>query len=90
MALTNYLTQSLIASTLFYGYGLGWYDAVGPFGLIVLMVAIYIAQLFFSWWWLNRYRFGPMEWIWRSLTDGKWQPLRQTTPLAPQPATSTD
>jgi len=73
MALTNYLTQSVLLSFMFYGLGLvgrlGSASAVGV-GLI-----LYAAQLLFSALWLRRYRFGPVEWLWRSLTYGRRQPM---------------
>jgi len=76
MALTNYLLQSLVCTTLFYGYGLGWYGRVGPLAGIVLAALIFAFQVPLSAWWLRRYRFGPAEWAWRSLTYGRPQPLR--------------
>jgi uncharacterized protein len=77
MALTHYLSQSLIGTTLFYGYGFGLYDQVGPTLMVVLVLAVFMAQLLFSRFWLGRYRFGPAEWIWRCLTYGQWQPIRR-------------
>lgn len=77
MALTNYLAQSLIGTTLFYGYGGGLYDQVGPTLTLGLVLVIFTLQLFLSQAWLKQYRFGPMEWLWRSLTYGVWQPLRR-------------
>ncbi|MCB8943642.1 MAG: M20/M25/M40 family metallo-hydrolase [Ardenticatenaceae bacterium] len=84
MALTNYLSQSLIATLIFYSYGLGFYGLTDPtFGLILTLI-IYIAQIHFSRWWLEQYQFGPVEWLWRSLTYGRLQPLQRgqtlTTP----------
>lgn len=76
MALTNYLLQSLIATTLFYGYGFGLYDRVLPVAMLLPVVAIFAAQTMFSRYWLAHYRFGPMEWLWRSLTYGQWQSWR--------------
>ena len=76
MALTNYLAQSLIATTLFYGYGFGLYDQVLPSLMLVLVLLIFAGQMVFSRFWLAQFRFGPMEWLWRSLTYGQWQPLR--------------
>lgn len=70
MTLTTYLTQSLICTTIFNGYGLGLYGKVGPATSLLLAATIYILQLFFSRWWLSRYPFGPMEWLWRTLTYG--------------------
>jgi uncharacterized protein len=77
MALTNYLLQTLICTTLFYGYGFGLYGQIGAFGGILLTLAIYALQLAFSVWWLRRFRFGPMEWLWRSLTYLRRQPMRR-------------
>lgn len=81
MALTNYLSQSLIATTLFYGYGFGLYDQVVPTLMLVLVLVIFAAQIAFSRFWLAQYRFGPMEWLWRSLTYGQWQSLSRAVRL---------
>jgi uncharacterized protein len=75
-ALSNYLLQSLICTTLFYGYGFGLYGKVGPALGIVITVAIYALQIPLSHWWLRHFRFGPAEWLWRTLTYGKIQPMR--------------
>jgi uncharacterized protein len=70
MALTNYLTQSLIGATVFYGYAMGYWGM--PRAQQVLFVlAIYAAQIVFSHWWLSRFHYGPMEWLWRGFTY--WQ-----------------
>jgi uncharacterized membrane protein YeiB len=75
MALTNYLMQSLICMTFFYGFGLGHWGM--PRGEQVLFVAVvYAAQIAFSHWWLARFRYGPMEWLWRGFTYGLVPPLR--------------
>lgn len=76
MALTNYLMQSLVFALLFYGYGLGLFGRLDPTTATLIGVAFYVGQLWFSKWWLNRYRFGPFEWLWRSLTYGRRQPMR--------------
>ena len=76
MALTNYLTQSLLAITLFYGVGFGLYRRVGSTPLVVLSIVTIAAQAVLSRWWLQRYRFGPAEWLWRSMTYGRLQPMR--------------
>ena len=76
MALTNYLLQSLVFSTVFYGYGLGLYGKVGPAANVALTALIYGLQIPLSVWWLQRFRFGPAEWLWRTLTYGKLQPMR--------------
>lgn len=76
MALSNYLFQSVICTTIFYGYGLRLFGKVGPAAGLGLTFAIYATQIALSIWWLRRFRFGPMEWVWRSLTYGKLQPMR--------------
>jgi uncharacterized protein len=71
MALTNYLLQSVIFTTIFYGYGLGLYGKVGPLLNVPLAIAVYSSQIPFSKWWLSRQRYGPMEWIWRRMMYGR-------------------
>lgn len=61
MAFTNYQTQSLIFSLLFFGYGLGLYGPMGAAATLALGVAIYVIQMLWSAWWLQRFRFGPLE-----------------------------
>ena len=68
MALTNYLLQSLIATTLFYGYGFGLFGQVGPALGLLTTIAIFTAQIPISVWWMGRFQFGPVEWLWRALT----------------------
>jgi uncharacterized protein len=76
MALSNYLTHSVVCTLIFYGYGLGLYGSFGPAITIILTFVIYRIQISSSKWWLARYRFGPFEWLWRSLTYGRFQSLR--------------
>lgn len=76
MALTNYLLMSLIFTTMFYGYGLGLYGKIGPALNVAVTLLIYTFQVVLSAWWLGRFRFGPLEWLWRTLTYGKLQPMR--------------
>ncbi len=76
MALSNYLVQSVVMTLLYNGYGLGLYNQVGPFIGTLLGLALFALQIPFSAWWLNRFRFGPMEWVWRCLTYWKLQPFR--------------
>jgi uncharacterized protein len=76
MALTNYLSQTVISLLVFYGFGLGLIGKVGPAATVGLTLAIFCVQVAFSHWWLARFRFGPAEWVWRSLTYGKAQPMR--------------
>jgi uncharacterized protein len=76
MALTNYVGQSVICVFLFYGLGLGWYGSVGPTAALGVTLAVFVTQAIASAWWLRRFRFGPAEWAWRSLTYGRRQPFR--------------
>lgn len=75
MALSNYLSQSLICSLLFFGHGLALAGTVPRTGLVVIAVMIWALQLAWSPWWLARFRLGPAEWLWRSLTAWSWQPF---------------
>jgi uncharacterized protein len=77
MALTNYLAQSMAFALLFYGYGLQWFGRLDPKTAAALGVAFYAGQLWFSRWWLKTFRFGPFEWLWRSLTYGRRPSMRQ-------------
>ena len=77
MALTNYLMHSVILTTVFYGYGLGLYGSVPRFQQMGFVVAVIALQLIYSSWWLARYRFGPFEWLWRSLTYWQRQPMKR-------------
>lgn len=78
MALTNYLLQSLVASTLFFGYGFGLWGQVGRAGQVGLVLAVFVLQVLASHWWLARYRFGPMEGLWRWLSYGARPQLRRS------------
>lgn len=77
MALTNYLMHSVILTTVFYGYGFGLYGTIPRFWQMGFVAGVILLQLYFSSWWLGRYRFGPVEWLWRSLTYWKPQPMRR-------------
>lgn len=79
MALTNYLLQTVICQTLLSGSMLGRFGPVHPPAGLLLTVAVFAFQTATSQWWLGRYRFGPMEWLWRSLTYGRSQPMRVPT-----------
>lgn len=82
MAFTNYLMQSLLCTTIFYGHGLGFYGRVTRVQQLGIVVAIWCIQLALSTLWLTYFRFGPVEWLWRSLTYRHPQPMRR----APQPS----
>ncbi len=75
MALTNYLLQSIICTLIFYGYGLGLQGQIGAAAGLVLTFLIFGLQIPFSHWWMARFRYGPFEWLWRSLTYMRLQPM---------------
>jgi uncharacterized protein len=76
MAFSNYIGQSLIAAYVFYGPGLGYFNQIDRIGQVSIVAAVWAVQLVVSTVWLGRYRFGPLEWLWRSLTYWRRQPLR--------------
>ena len=71
MALSNYLFQSIVCTTIFYSYGFGLYGKVGVALGLVLAIAIFTIQIFISKYWFKHFQFGPVEWLWKSLTYGK-------------------
>ena len=77
MALTNYLAQSIICNTIFLGFGFGMWGKMQRYEIYFVVLGIWVFQLIFSMAWLQRYSFGPAEWLWRSLTYRKRQPLRR-------------
>jgi uncharacterized membrane protein YeiB len=76
MALTNYIMHSLILTSIFYAYAGGMYGEISRAPQMLIVLAIFIIQIPLSSWWLKHYRFGPLEWLWRSLTYKKWQNFR--------------
>jgi uncharacterized protein len=78
MALSNYLMQTVICNLLFLGFGFGLAGQLQRVEIYLVVVGVWVFQYVFSVWWLSRFRFGPMEWLWRSLTYGNRQPLRLT------------
>lgn len=77
MALTNYLMQSLVWIFVFYGYGLGLWQQIGHAWFPLLVVGFFGLQVLFSHWWLKHFHFGPAEWLWRTITYLKLQPMRR-------------
>jgi uncharacterized protein len=75
MALTNYLMQTVLQSILFYGWGFGLVGRIGLALVVPISIALFALQIAYSRWWLLRFRFGPVEWLWRSLTYGRRQPM---------------
>lgn len=76
LALTVYLTQTLIFTTLFYGYGFGQAFRLGPVEVTTWAVFFFAVQIIACQWWLKYFCFGPVEWLWRSLTYMKLQAMR--------------
>lgn len=83
MALTDYLTQSVVCTLFFYNYTTGLYGRVGPALGLAGTVVLYGSQVVFSNWWLSKYRFGPMEWLWRGLTYGKLPSMQREAVIEP-------
>ncbi|MEZ3163302.1 DUF418 domain-containing protein [Halorubrum sp. RMP-47] len=75
-AFTNYLLQTVVATTIFYGHGLGLFGSVSRVEAMAIVVAIWAVQVPLSVLWLRYFRFGPVEWVWRTLTYGEAQPMR--------------
>jgi len=76
MAFTNYILQSVIGTLIFFGYGLGLFGLLSRTFLVAICLTVWAVQMGLSVWWLNRFRFGPLEWVWRSLTYRERQPWR--------------
>jgi uncharacterized protein len=75
MAFTNYLLQSMIFTWVFFGYGLGYFGRLGAADTLIFGIVVYACQVALSAIWLHRYRFGPVEWLWRTLMYGMRQPM---------------
>lgn len=84
MALTNYLMQTIICTTIFYGHGFGYFGQVERTGQALIVVCVWIFQLIASPIWLHCFQFGPFEWLWRSLTYLRWQPMLRRDVAAPE------
>lgn len=79
MAFTNYLTQSMLCGLFFYGVGLGMYGKLSRLEVYYVVLAVWGIQIVWSHLWLRYFNFGPFEWLWRSLTYWKKQPMRKST-----------
>lgn len=77
MAFSNYIFQTLVGSFVFLGAGLGYIQKVGPVYYILFGIMIFILQVILSRIWLHYFNYGPLEWLWRSGTYKKWQPMRK-------------
>jgi uncharacterized protein len=80
MALTNYLTHSLVCSIIFFGWGFGYWNSLTRVGAMALVGVIWLMQLIISPLWLKGFEFGPLEWLWRTLTYWKLQPMLRPEP----------
>jgi uncharacterized protein len=76
MALTNYLTQSLVLTFLAYGWGLGLALKLDGFQVLGIAVALYVFQIILSGIWMKKFKYGPFEWLWRCLTYWRLLPIK--------------
>ena len=77
MGLTTYVMQSLIATTIFYGFGFGLLGNLSTSTCELIGLGVFTLQVFISKWWMQHFHYGPLEWAWRSATYFKWQPFRK-------------
>ena len=89
MTLTTYLTQSVVCTALFYNWGFGLMNRTNLTGILLVTLVLFSLQIAFSVWWLNRYPFGPAEWLWRSLAYARKMPFRTSPSSAGASATVT-
>jgi uncharacterized protein len=75
MAFTNYIAQSVVFGLVFFGYGLGQFGSLRSAPVFAIGLAVYVAQVQLSRLWLLHYRFGPLEWLWRTLMYGRRQAM---------------
>jgi uncharacterized protein len=84
MSLTNYLMQSVFGVLLLWPWGLGLEQRLVGWPRMAVLVVFFAIQILYSRWWFERFRFGPVEWVWRTLTWLRPQPMRVRPPaLAP-------
>lgn len=77
MALTNYVFQTLFGTFLFFGWGLGYLVELRNGYTFLIAILVIIAQMLMSKWWLTKFQYGPLEWLWRSITFFKWYPFKK-------------
>jgi uncharacterized protein len=80
MALSNYLMQSVIGTFIFFGWGLRYLGQIRFLYLFVMALILIFLQTIFSKYWLKKFKYGPLEWLWRSGTYLEWQPMLRKTP----------
>lgn len=76
-ALRSFLLQSIIAALVFFGFGLGLFGQLERIEIYLVVLAVWAFQIVLSLTWLRHFRFGPFEWLWRSFTYLRWQPMRR-------------
>lgn len=81
MGLTTYLMQTLFGILIFFGIGFGLLGEIGALASVGIGIALFIVQVYFSKWWLARFRYGIFEWLWRCATYLKWQPFMRSSSL---------
>jgi uncharacterized protein len=84
MTLTNYMVQNLLAFLIFSGVGLKLYNTMPFWFYFILAVSVFVIQLFISKWWLSKFNYGPVEWLWRVLSYGKSFPFKKAAPVVVQ------
>ncbi|MCW8999795.1 MAG: DUF418 domain-containing protein, partial [Kangiellaceae bacterium] len=77
MAFTNYISQSLLCTFVFYGIGFGLFSTMSRAELVLVAISVFALQFMWSKWWLDKFNFGPLEWFWRSLTYLKFQSFKK-------------
>jgi len=77
MTLTNYLVQNIIALFVFSGFGFGLMHKMPYAYYVLLALAVFVLQIYYSRWWLSKYNYGPVEWVWRELAYGKRLRIRK-------------
>ncbi|HVK97678.1 MAG TPA: DUF418 domain-containing protein [Flavisolibacter sp.] len=90
MAFTNYLAQSLMCGLFFYGVGFGYFGKLQFHQMYYVVAAVWAIEIIWSHLWLRHFRYGPMEWLWRSLTYWKFQPFKKTKDAEPVSAEKTE
>jgi uncharacterized protein len=89
MALTNYVGQTLFSIFLFYGFGLAMFGKLEYYQLTFIAIGFGLTQVILSTLWLGYFRYGPLEWLWRSLSKAQMQPIRKTLPVKAEEKVST-
>jgi uncharacterized protein len=82
MAFSNYLGTSILVTLFFNGYGLGWYGYLQRWQCLIVVAAMWLLMLAWSKPWLDRFAYGPFEWLWRSAARGRLQPFRRHQQVA--------